>query len=47
MRQVKLKEPLIVLPFGDKEDCYFNIVGDHLGQGFHQYKYADEYFPGE
>jgi len=47
MHKVKLKEPLIILPFGDKEDCYFNIVGDHLGQGFHQYKYAGEYFPGE
>jgi len=34
LEKVKLDEPLIIAPFGDKEDCYFNIVGDHLGQGF-------------
>jgi len=47
VRKVRLEEPLVILPFGDKEDCYFNIVGDHLGQGYHQYKYADAYYPGE
>lgn len=32
-------------PFGKGEDCYFKIVGDHLGQGYHQYKYASENYP--
>ena len=45
LEKVKLDEPLIIVPFGDKEDCYFNIVGDHLGQGFHQFEYADKFFP--
>lgn len=47
LRKVRLEEPLVIVPFGDKEDCYFNIVGDHLGQGYHQYKYADTYYPSE
>jgi hypothetical protein len=42
---VELKEPLIVVPFGEEGDCYFNIVGDHLGQGYHQYQYAGDYYP--
>ena len=45
LRKVKLQEPLIISPFGKGEDCYFNIVGDHLGQGYHQYKYANAYYP--
>lgn len=45
LQKVSLKEPLIVMPFGTTEDCYFNIVGDHLGQGYHQYQYAKEYYP--
>ena len=36
---------LVILPFGKGEDYYFNIVGDHLGQGYHQYKYANAYYP--
>ena len=47
LKKVKLEEPLVIVPFGDKEDCYFNIVGDHLGQGYHQYKYADAYYPSK
>lgn len=45
LKKVSLQEPLIILPFGKSEDCYFNVVGDHLGQGYHQYKYAKEYYP--
>ena len=45
LNKVSLQEPLVILPFGKKEDCYFNIVGDHLGQGYHQYKYANEFYP--
>jgi hypothetical protein len=47
LKKVKLDAPLAILPFGDKEDCYFNIVGDHLGQGYHQYKYADDFYPNK
>ena len=45
LKKVILQEPLVILPFGKGEDCYFNIVGDHLGQGYHQYKYANAYYP--
>lgn len=45
LQKVSLQEPLVILPFGKGEDCYFNIVGDHLGQGYHQYEYANEYYP--
>ncbi len=45
LKKVNLQAPLVILPFGNGEDCYFNIVGDHLGQGYHQYKYANEYYP--
>jgi len=36
---------LVVIPFGEKEDCYFNIIGDHLGQGYHQYQYSSGFYP--
>ncbi len=45
LQKVTIDEPLTLVPFGEGEDCYFNIVGDHLGQGYHQYKYANEYYP--
>lgn len=45
IQKVALKEPLVIIPFGKKEDCYFNIVGDHLGQGYHQYQYASKFYP--
>ncbi len=45
IKKAQLEEPLIILPFGEKEDCYFNIVGDHLGQGYHQYQYASDFYP--
>lgn len=45
LKKVSLQEPLVILPFGKGEECYFNLVGDHLGQGYHQYKYANEYYP--
>ena len=46
LQKVPLQEPLIILPFGKGEECFFNIVGDHLGQGYHQYQYANAYYPG-
>lgn len=45
LKKIKIDEPLIITPFGEQEDCYLNIIGDHLGQGYHQYKYSSEYFP--
>ena len=47
IQKVTLEEPLIIIPFGEKEDCYFNIVGDHLGQGYHQYQYANDFYPSK
>ncbi len=40
-----LSSPFTLGPFGGGDNCYFNIVGDHLGQGYHQYIYANDYFP--
>ena len=45
LNKVKITKPLVVTPSGLGEDCFFNIIGDHLGQGYHQYIYADEYYP--
>jgi len=40
-----LLEPFVLAPFGGGDDCYFNIVRDHLGQGYHQYEYSGATFP--
>ena len=45
--KINLKEPLIISPFGGGNECYFNIVGDHLGQGYHQYIFADKFYPSD
>lgn len=45
LKKVTLKEPLIISPFGGGNECYYNIVGDNLGQGYHQYIFADKYYP--
>ena len=45
LKKVALQEPLIISPFGGGNTCYFNIVGDHLGQGYHQYIFADIIYP--
>lgn len=45
LEAVSLDEPLIIPPFGNEGDCYFNILIDHLGQGYHQYIYADIVYP--
>lgn len=46
LKKVALQEPLIISPFGGGNICYFNIVGDHLGQGYHQYIFADSVYSG-
>ena len=45
IKKVTLEKPLLIAPFGSKGDCYFNILGDHLGQGYHQYLFAKEVYP--
>lgn len=47
LRRVALDEPLILVPFGNEGDCYYNILGDHLGQGYHQYIFANPVYPGD
>lgn len=45
LRRVELSEPLIITPFGGGDNCYFNILGDNLGQGYHQYIFAKASYP--
>lgn len=45
LKKVILKEPLIISPFGGGNECCFNIIGDNLGQGYHQYIFADTNYP--
>jgi hypothetical protein len=44
IQKVTLTSPLNITPYGGGDECYFNIVGDHLGQGYHQYIYADSFY---
>jgi hypothetical protein len=45
LKKMILKEPLIISPFGGENECYYNIVGDNLGQGYHQYIFSDSVYP--
>ena len=47
LKKIMLKEPLIISPFGGGNECYYNIVGDNLGQGYHQYIFANTIYPAE
>lgn len=40
-----IEEPLVLLPFGGGDDCYYNVVRDNLVQSYHQYQYADDTYP--
>ncbi len=42
VQRLELAAPLRILPM---KGGYFNIVGDNLGQGYHQYAYAGTTFP--
>jgi hypothetical protein len=42
---VTLDDPLEVLPFGGSDECYYNVLRDNLGQGYHQYFFVDEQYP--
>lgn len=45
LKKMILNEPLIISPFGGGNECYYNIVGDHLGQGYHQYIFKSNSYP--
>lgn len=45
LTKVTLDEPLEILPFGGGDACYHNVLRDNLGQGYHQYVFADETYP--
>lgn len=45
LKKVELVEPLIISPFGGGDFCYHNIVGDNLGQGYHQYIFTNSFYP--
>ena len=40
-----LDAPLVLLPFGGGDACYYNVVRDNLVQSYHQYRYADDQYP--
>ena len=45
LKKVFIEKPLVVSPFGTGNDCFYNILGDNLGQGYHQYIFANEFYP--
>ena len=45
LKKINLTKPLVISPFGGGNECYYNIVGDNLGQGYHQYIFADKFYP--
>ena len=45
LKKVILKESLILSPFGGGNECYYNIIGDNLGQGYHQFIFSDSVYP--
>lgn len=47
LKKIDLKEPLIISPFGGGNECFYNIIGDNLGQGYHQYIFADSVHPSK
>lgn len=45
LREREISEPLVLLPFGGGDDCYYNVVRDNLVQAYHQYAFADAQYP--
>ena len=45
LEKVTLDEPLEIMPFGGGDACYHNVLRDNLGQGYHQYVFADKEYP--
>lgn len=46
LKRIAIDKPLIIAPFGSGDQGFYNIVGDCLGQGYHQYRYANQFYPG-
>jgi hypothetical protein len=44
IRKVELAEPLVIAP---SQGGYYNVVGDCLGQGYHQYIFAQPVYPAK
>ncbi|MEI8093714.1 MAG: hypothetical protein WCG80_05840, partial [Spirochaetales bacterium] len=44
LEKVDLAEPLVITP---SQGGYYNILGDCLGQGYHQYVFADAFYPAQ
>jgi hypothetical protein len=44
LKRVELAEPLVIAP---SQGGYYNIVGDCLGQGYHQYIFAGARYPAD
>jgi hypothetical protein len=44
LEKAALAEPLVITP---SQGGYYNIVGDCLGQGYHQYVFADSVYPAD
>lgn len=40
-----LDTPLVLLPFGGGDACYYNVVRDNLVQAYHQFAYAGDRYP--
>jgi hypothetical protein len=45
LQKVFLNVPLVISPFGGSNECFYNIIGDCLGQGYHQYIFSDTVYP--
>ena len=45
LTKVILDEPLEILPLGGGDACYHNVLRDNLGQGHHQYIFAEDKYP--
>lgn len=45
LQKVFLNAPLVISPFGGGNECFYNIIGDCLGQGYHQYIFSDTVYP--
>lgn len=43
---IEMAKPICVDYVGGNE-CYFNILGDNLGQGYHQYIFADSIYSSQ
>ncbi len=40
-----ISEPLVLLPFGGGDACYYNVVRDNQVQSYHQYVFDGESYP--